>query len=119
MKTKRTTEEIEAIALMTLRRCRDRRLLTNPNVDCFVKGYLLAQETFFEKKPTAKEMIEDMLTDLRSRADTIEEDMKARDGNFTDDEKEERRLIFDIISHVSASMKLYKKRIDLIGDESV
>ena len=115
----KTREEIEAIALMTLRRCRDRRLLTNPNVDCFVKGYEMAQETFFEKHPTTKDLLEETLSDLRSRADYMEDAMMMRGTDFTKEERAERSFIFDVISHISASMKLYKKRESLLKDESV
>ena len=44
---KKTQSEMEQIALLELRKSKDKKLLSNTSVDCFVMGYMRAQEDIF------------------------------------------------------------------------
>lgn len=70
---KKSREEIEAIALDNLRHRKDRKLLNNTNVDCFIDGYILAQNTLLNKPFKAKDFLEDILEGINWRLKSIEE----------------------------------------------
>lgn len=90
-------DEIESLALKTLRQNKDRKLLNNTNVDCIIEGYCLAQENIL-KDASAKELLQGFISDLNYRYQSIEDSAGYGGRSYTESEIAETKAINDIIA---------------------
>lgn len=97
-------DEIESLALKTLRQNKDRKLLNNTNVDCFIDGYCLAQENIL-KSVAAKELLQGFISDLKYRYQSIEDNAGYGGRCLTDDEEKEREFIIKCLRAVKPQME--------------
>ena len=107
---KKTREEVELIALKNLRGRKDRKLLNNTNVDCFIDGYMLAQDVILNRPYNIIEYLEDTIKGLNAKYKEIEDEAGYGGRYFTDGEIEARKLIQKVISCISSCIAEEKEK---------
>ncbi len=110
---RKSHEEIEAIALQELRHKKDRKLLNNTNVDCFIDGFKLAQDIFTRSEDVTKEFLQEIIERLDQRYRDIEDSAGYGGRCFTKDEISETELI----AKVKATLKTLLGELDSKTDK--
>ena len=100
----KTKEEIENIAFRTLRNSKNKTMLSNRNVDCFVAGWQAADRDFWQqlnsqKAQEFKEYLQQMITECEEKHKKLKEDL-GYSGYYS------------IPDSADAMFKLFKRMID-------
>lgn len=101
----KSKEEIENVALRTLRNSNNKSLLSNRNVDCFVAGWQAADRDFWkqlnsQKAQEFKDYLQQMITECEEKHKKLKEDL-GYSG-----------YMYSIPDSADAMFKLFKRTID-------
>lgn len=98
----KSKEEVEDIAFRTLRKAKNKTLLSNRNVDCFVAGWKAADRDFWQqsnsqKAQEFKDYLQQMITECEEKHKKLKEDLG---------------YMHSIPDSSDAMFKLFKRMID-------
>ena len=101
----KSKEEVEDIAFRTLRNSKNKTLLSNRNVDCFVAGWQTADRDFWQqlnsqKAQEFKDYLQQMITECEEKHKKLEEDL-GYSG-----------YMYSIPDSADAMFKLFERMID-------
>lgn len=93
-------EEIEDIALRSLRNNSDKKLLSNTNVDCFCMGYSMCQNALLSLSAKPEEFKKFLIEHAQSVLDDVEMSI-AYSGRVSDSDAQKRLFFKNLINSLT------------------